>query len=138
MSQGVPLTDQDRWGWLVSLCSAAIFTLFSPYTPAGVVLTCSALRKCYRDVIRIVQDNYPNLLVHFVYLRASEELLLQRVSARKGHYMDAGMVRSQLASLEEPTQEETDVISVDASGTKTEVVAEALRRMRDIMKMENL
>ena len=63
---------------------------------------------------------------------------MQRVSARKGHYMGAGMVRSQLASLEEPTQEETDVISVDASGTKTEVVAEALRRMRDIMKMENL
>jgi gluconate kinase len=47
------------------------------------------------------------------------------------------MVRSQLACLEEPTQEETDVVSVDASRTKMEVEAEALRRVRDIMEKEN-
>jgi gluconate kinase len=51
--------------------------------------------------------------------------------------MGASMVSSQLASLEEPTQEETDVISVDASGTKMEVEPEALRRVRDIAKKEN-
>jgi gluconokinase len=75
-------------------------------------------------------EHLPNLSVHSVYLRASEELLSQRVSAWKGNYIGAGMVRSQLASLEEPTQEETDVISIDASRTKTEVVAETLRRKR--------
>ena len=72
----------------------------------------------------------PNLSVHFMYLRASKELLSQRVSAWKRNYIGAGMVRSDLASLAEPTQEETDVISIDASRTKTEVVAETLRRKR--------
>jgi gluconokinase len=66
MSHDIPLTDEDRWGWLISLCSAAIFILLSPYSPVGVVLTCSALRKCYRDIIRMVHSIYPNLLVHFV------------------------------------------------------------------------
>ncbi len=136
MSKGIPLTDQDRWDWLISLRLAAMKTLSSPSSPAGVVMTCSALKQKYRDVIRIAHYNSPDVLVHFVYLHASEQVLLERVGARQGHYMGANMVHSQLESLEEPTPEERDVIGVDVSGTKAEVEAEALRRVREAVQME--
>jgi gluconokinase len=61
---------------------------------------------------------------------------LQRVGARQGHYMGANMVHSQLETLEEPTKEETDVISVDVSCAKSEVEAETLRRIREAVKSE--
>jgi gluconokinase len=136
MSHGIPLTDQDRWDWLIVLRSAAMSTLSSPSSPAGVVVTCSALKQRYRDVIRIAHYNSPDVLVHFVYLHASEDVLLQRVGARKGHYMGANMVHSQLEVLEEPAKEETDVISVDVSGTKAEVEAETLRKVKEAVQME--
>jgi len=136
MSQGIPLTDQDRWEWLITLRRAAMSQLSSPSHPSGVVVTCSALKQRYRDVIRIAHYNSPDILVHFVYLSASAEVLLQRVGNRKGHYMGANMVKSQLEALEEPTNEETDVIQVDVSGTKDEVEAEALRRVREAVKNE--
>jgi gluconokinase len=136
MSRGTPLTDQDRWDWLISLRRAAMKTLSSSSSPAGVVVTCSALKQRYRDVIRIAHYNSPDVLVHFVYLHASEEVLLKRVGARKGHYMGANMVHSQLETLEEPTREETDIISIDVSGTKTEVEAEVLRRVKEAVQSE--
>ena len=136
MSHGIPLTDQDRWDWLISLRGAAMSALESSASPGGVVVTCSALKQRYRDVIRIAHYNHPDILVHFVYLHAPENVLLQRVGARKGHYMGANMVHSQLETLEEPTKEETDVIRVDVSGTKDEVEAETLRRVREAVKNE--
>jgi gluconokinase len=134
MSHGTPLTDQDRWDWLISLRYAALKAL-APGVP-GVVLTCSALKQKYRDVIRIAHYNSPDVLVHFVFLHASEEVLLQRVKARQGHYMGADMVHSQLESLEFPKSEETDVLSVDVSGTKEEVEHEALRQIRETVKSQ--
>jgi gluconokinase len=70
-----------------------------------------------------------------VYLHASEDVLLQRVGARKGHYMGANMVHSQLEVLEEPAKEETDVISIDVNGTKEEVEAEVLWKVK-LVQME--
>ena len=74
----------------------------------GVVVTCSALKKKYRDVIRTAKlyDEDPNAAVHFIYLRASKETLLARVAARQNHYMKDAMVVSQLAALEEPDADE--------------------------------
>jgi gluconokinase len=100
--------------------------------PHGVIVTCSALKKRYRDVIRIAHYNSPDVLVHFIYLHASEEVLLQRVRARKGHYMGANMVHSQLESLERPSPDETDVLSIDVSGTMADVEAEALAMIREV------
>jgi gluconokinase len=136
MSHGIALTDQDRWDWLISLRRAAMSAIEASSSPAGVVVTCSALKQRYRDVIRIAHYNHPDILVHFVYLHAPEDVLLQRVGARQGHYMGANMVHSQLETLEEPTKEETDVISVDVSGAKSEVEAETLRRIRGAVKSE--
>jgi gluconokinase len=135
MSHGTPLTDQDRWDWLIVLRDAAMQRLNNSGSH-GVVVTCSALRERYRDVIRIAHYNSPDVLVHFIYLHASEEVLLQRVGARQGHYMGANMVHSQLESLEKPSPGEKDVLSIDVSGTMAAVEAEALAMIRAAVKSE--
>ena len=132
MAQGIPLTDADRWDWLTLLREESLHRLNEGYQ--GVVLTCSALKRKYRDVIRVAPYYSHNVLVHFVYLHASEEVLVQRVSARKGHYMGANMVHSQFGILEAPGAEETDVISVDVSGSVEEVENEALSKIRQAIK----
>jgi gluconokinase len=103
-----------------------------------VVLTCSALKRKYRDVIRVASYYDHSVLVHFVYLHATEEVLLARVAARKGHFMAATMVHSQFNDLEEPGPEETDVMVVDVNGSIEEVEDEALRRIHQAIQRETI
>ena len=125
MAANVPLDDADRWDWLILLRDEALKSL--QRGAKGVVVTCSALKKKYRDVIRTARlyDEDPNAAVHFVYLRASMETLLARVKARQGHYMKDAMVRSQFAALEEPDKDEVeklkDVRIIDVTGSQLEV-----------------
>lgn len=118
MSRDIPLTDADRWDWLTRLREESLQRLSASQ---GVVVTCSALKRKYRDVIRVAPYYFHDVLVHFIYLHAPESVLLARVQARHGHYMGAGMVHSQFDALEEPGDEETDVIAVDVSGSVDEV-----------------
>jgi gluconokinase len=127
MSAGIPLTDADRWDWLTALREASIQALNRGSD--GVVLTCSALKRKYRDVIRVAPYFAPNLHLHFIYLDAPEELLLQRVSARKNHYMGANMVHSQFDILERPGPDEVDAITIDVARPAEEVMADALDRV---------
>lgn len=133
MSKGIPLTDADRWDWLTRLREESLSRLS---TSTGVVLTCSALKRKYRDVIRVAPYYDHDVRVHFVYLHAPEEVLLQRVQARQGHFMGANMVHSQFGILEQPGKMETDVITVDVSGTLEEVEQEALRRVKEAIRAE--
>ncbi|KAI9784546.1 MAG: hypothetical protein M1816_000812 [Peltula sp. TS41687] len=132
MAEGIPLTDADRWDWLVLLRKKAVETLTRTNAP-GVVLTCSALKHKYRDVIRIAAYNDHDVIVHFVFLRADEQTLIQRVRARKGHYMKDSMVHSQFVSLEEPEEDERDCLSVDVSGSLTQVQRQALGMVQDTL-----
>lgn len=132
MTQGVPLTDTDRWDWLVLLRKKAVERLTVTDRP-GVVLTCSALKHKYRDVIRIAAYNDHDVTVHFIYLHADEQTLVQRVRARKGHYMKDSMVHSQFLTLEEPEDDEHDCLSVDACGSATQVQHEALDIVQALM-----
>jgi len=120
MKGGIALTDADRWDWLIILREEAIRRL---QHSSGVVVTCSALRHRYRDVIRVANYGHPSIHIHFIYLHATEELLLKRVGQRKGHYMASNMVHSQMMSLEPPDtdEENSDVIAVDCSGDTEEV-----------------
>ncbi|KAI1345136.1 carbohydrate kinase [Xylariaceae sp. FL0016] len=124
MANGIPLTDADRWDWLTLLREESLRQLASG--AEGVVLTCSALKRKYRDVIRVAPYYLHDVILHFIYLHAPEAVLLERVGARQGHYMGANMVRSQFSILEPPTAEETDVISIDVSGSPEEVQRQAL------------
>ncbi|KAL9132976.1 MAG: hypothetical protein Q9175_005845 [Cornicularia normoerica] len=140
MSQGTPLTDIDRWDWLIALREAAVARL-SPSKPSatkrhdGVVVTCSALKRKYRDVIRIAAYNDHDVMVHFIYLRADADVLLARVMGRKGHYMKSAMVRSQMEALEEPdaTEQGRDVLEVDCGASLTLVQQEAVKTVREVL-----
>jgi len=111
MRRGIPLDDADRQPWLETLARE-----IGAWLDAGrtVVLACSALRRSYRAILR---GGRPG--VRFVYLRGSAELIRARLAARRGHYMPASLLDSQIATLEEPR----DAITVDVSGTPAEIAA---------------
>lgn len=123
MANGIPLSDADRWDWLTALRDESLRQLASG--AEGVVLTCSALKRKYRDVIRVAPYYSHDVVLHFIYLHAPESVLLERVGLRQNHYMGANMVHSQFSILEPPTAEETDVISVDVSKPMDDVLSEA-------------
>jgi gluconokinase len=157
MARGEPLTDADRWDWLILLRDTAIATLLQPtetttpqtttttpstppttipQPPQSVILTCSALKRKYRDILRLATLKHPHIAVHFIFLRASEALLMDRVRARKNHYMKDYMVRSQFESLEAPAEDEEDVLGVDAGGSSEEVRALAIGVVNRVLRGE--
>ncbi|MBP8140555.1 MAG: gluconokinase [Acidovorax sp.] len=104
MSQGVPLTDADREGWLTQLGQLL------QARPEGAVLTCSALKKAYRDRLRAA---CPSL--RFAFLQIDRAQAEARVKARaQTHFFSAALVDSQFATLESPTGE-PGVLTLDAT-----------------------
>ncbi|MBL0372124.1 gluconokinase [Rhizobium sp. KVB221] len=118
MSQGIPLTDDDRFPWLDKIGNGLATALAGGN---GVVVSCSALRKIYRDRLRAFSGER----LVFIFLNGSEELLAGRMAARKGHFMPVSLLRSQFATLEDPSTE-PHVISIDISGPTSEVVDMAI------------
>ena len=103
MSQGVALTDADRAGWLDALGEQL------RSHPQGLVLTCSALKRAYRERLRAAADG-----LRFVFLDIGREDAQARVAARAStHFFSASLVESQFATLESP-QGEPGVLRVDA------------------------
>ena len=131
MSSGIPLTDQDRGGWLIRLRDEAVAAL--KFGAPGVILSCSALKKKYRDVIRIAAYNDDDVRVHFIFLHANEQTLLKRVRARQGHFMKDSMVKSQMMILEEPEPNERDVSYVDVGGSIADVKSLAVATVRRVL-----
>jgi hypothetical protein len=92
----------------------------------------------YRDELRKASVNEDSVQVHFIYLRATEKLLLRRVKARQGHYMKDSMVKSQFTALEEPTREEEDVFILDVSGTMLEVQSLAIDVVTKVLQQDGI
>lgn len=132
MSNGIPLTDADRWSWLGRIVETATVTLEKG--KPGVVLTCSALKRAYRDVLRKVPSGVD---VTFVFLLVDQKALLDRVRARKDHYMKVEMVESQLRDLEVPQSDETDVVDIliKEQDSPDNVSQSALKGVRAKLKM---
>lgn len=127
MSNNIPLNDADRWDWLITLKNEAIKQLT---TSNHCIVTCSALKKKYRDVIRVANYEHPTVQIHFIFLKLDEETLQARVAQRVGHYMKKEMVHSQIMALEEPNvEEETDVIKIDVTNDKEQVEQEVRERV---------
>ena len=135
MAQNEPLTDADRWDWLITLRDAGVRSLRASPSHTGVVVTCSALKRKYRDVLRVAAYEDHGVAVHFVYLHAPETVLRARVAARTGHYMGPSMVRSQLLCLEAPAPEEVgrDVLSCDCAGEAADVQRHVLAKVRKVL-----
>jgi gluconokinase len=94
MQQGVALTDEDRADWLRTLGDELA------RHPDGVVLTCSALKKAYRDRLRLAAPR-----LRFVHLAVSPAEALRRVAQRAGHFYPPSLVASQFAALQDPSGE---------------------------------
>jgi gluconokinase len=111
MRARIPLTDADRSPWLDTL-RALIADWIA--TEHNAVLACSALKHAYRERLRVAPQ------VRIVYLKGTPQLLQQRLHSRYGHFMTEPMLKSQLATLEEP--EHALVVDVDQS--PAEIVTE--------------
>jgi len=120
MAAGTPLTDDDRRGWLL-----AIGTRLRDAKRAGrgLVVSCSALKRSYRDLLRSAGDD----TVRFVYLAGSRALLAERMAQRREHFMPPSLLESQLAILEEPGPDERAWVC-DIRGTPEAIVADLVTR----------
>jgi gluconokinase len=123
MSRGEPLNDDDRKPWLERIRDAA-FSLESK-NELGVIV-CSALKKEYRDQIR---DG--NQSVTFLFLDGNYDLIIQRMKARKGHFMKENMVESQFSALQRPDNEER-VVVVDIDTDIDQVLARAVHSLKQL------
>ncbi len=117
MTAGTPLTDEDRQPWL-----AAIRDWLTGEARAGrsTIVTCSALRLAYRDVLRSAEGR-----VRFVHLTADAGLLEQRMAHRSGHFMPPALLPSQLATLE-PLQDGEDGVALTVDVPPAEVADRAI------------
>ena len=114
MRSGVPLTDEDRWPWLERLREQITLSLGAK---ENAVLACSALKRAYRERLRVNDD------VKFVFLRGDYALIERQLRRRRGHFMNPALLQSQFADLEEPQPDE-DVLTIDLGRSPQELVDE--------------
>jgi carbohydrate kinase (thermoresistant glucokinase family) len=119
MAAGIALTDEDRRPFLQNVAHA-----LSEAVPAGIVVSCSALKRSYRDQIRAGDKN-----VLFVMPDVPTTSLRARLNQRTGHFMPASLLESQLAILEPPQEDELS-IQVPGDATTEEQVRRVLAQLR--------
>jgi gluconokinase len=119
MAAGTPLTDENRAGWLEAL--AARLRAASD-GGSGLVMSCSALKRKYRDVLR---RGAPT--VRFVFLKGTQELIASRMTTRRGHFMPPTLLASQFATLEEPAPDERAWVC-DVTESPEHIVASLVKR----------
>ena len=114
MRSGRPLTDEDRWPWLERL-REEIKRMVA--TSKNAVVACSALKRAYRDRLRVSDE------VKFVFLRGDYALVEKQLRSRRGHFMNAALLQSQFDDLEEPQADE-HALTVALGRTPKEIVEE--------------
>lgn len=124
MAKGVPLTDADRTPWLETIGS---MLRDAGARGEGIVVSCSALKRAYRDQLRRSAGKG----LAFVYLEGSRALLESRMGARTGHFMPTSLLESQLQTLEVPTGE-PDVVTIDIGDELDGIASRALDSLRQL------
>jgi gluconokinase len=117
MSAGIPLTDADRAGWLHRLRDQIAA---ARGRGEGLVLSCSSLKRSYRDLLRGADPG-----LRFAYLHGERAVLEQRMRSRPGHYMPASLLDSQLNDLE-PLQADEAGVRLDLAQTPEQLVSTIL------------
>jgi len=110
MSEGVPLTDEDRTSWLLSLKDLIVQNI---QQNTQVVLACSALKNSYRNILKVDER------VKFIYLQGTYEQIKTRLNNRAGHFMSTAMLDSQFQILEVPQE----TMTIDISNTPQDILA---------------
>ncbi|MDF4222086.1 gluconokinase [Maribacter sp. M208] len=116
MSEGHPLNDDDRQGWLEKLNEVGLENLAT-----GAVIVCSSLKEKYRAILGKNLENKHQ----FVFLDGSFELIEARLNNRKNHYMPKGLLQSQFDDLETPK----DALTVSIDQTPNEIVKEIIEKL---------
>jgi gluconokinase len=120
MTAGIPLTDEDRHGWLLAIATRL---REARRAGTGLVISCSALKRKYRDLLRSAGDAD----ARFVYLAGDRALIADRLANRRGHFMPTSLLDSQLATLEEPSPDE-GAWTCDIRETPESIVARLVQR----------
>jgi gluconokinase len=123
MAAGIALTDEDRRPWLRALANLVVGR---HARGAGTVLACSALRRAYRDVLRATVPSEESFVIQ---LDADAATLRSRLEHRRGHYMPASLLQSQLATLEPLEPDEAGAV-IDATRPESDVATQALAAVR--------
>ena len=164
MSSGQPLTDSDREPWLLRIRTTAermaievLYTKANVNTKRGVVISCSALKKRYRDVLRGIEGEqetyykinpwsneeyqpidspFSNMRTLFVYIEGTRDVLMERMTKRILHFMKPSMLDKQLEDLEEPVQNSEDGIIIvsmmDSTENQVRAAQQGLKRVLNI------
>ena len=119
MQRGEPLTDEDRQPWLQSLREAITRSLAAN---ENAVLACSALKRKYRELLRVNAD------VKFVFLHGSRARIDDQLKQRRGHFMNPALLDSQFADLEEPESSE-DMLTIELKGEPDELVEQIRQKL---------
>ena len=162
MSSGHPLTDSDREPWLKLIRTTAEHMALEVQSGAkvdtegnkrGVVISCSALKKRYRDVLRglgqeennvklstfencqLLESSKPILKTVFVYIEGTRDVLMDRMMKRTGHFMKPCMLDKQLEALENPVHEE-GIIVVSLMDSTEDQVRMAQQGLKRVLNME--
>ena len=101
MAQGIPLTDDDRRPWLLTIAQQL---RDAQHAGLGLVVTCSALKRSYRDLLRTAGGG--GAALQFVHLTGDRDIIAERLAGRRGHFMPPALLDSQLATLEPPAPDE--------------------------------
>lgn len=116
MAAGIALTDDDRQGWLQAIAERLAMATSKGQ---GLVVSCSALRRSYRNLLRAAAPG-----LRLVHLTGSPALLGERLAQRSGHYMPAALLQSQLSTLEQPDADE-HAIEIDMAEPLLDQLAQA-------------
>ncbi|MDF3142649.1 MULTISPECIES: gluconokinase [unclassified Streptomyces] len=121
MSAGTPLDDADRWPWLDAIGAWA-----HGRAGLGGVVSCSALKRSYRDRLRAAAPG-----VVFVHLTGDREVIEDRMAHRQGHFMPTALLDSQFATLQ-PLQADEAGVAVDVAGSPEEITERAVKALSEL------
>jgi gluconokinase len=124
MRRGIPLTDEDRWPWLESLREQIEKCIEARQ---NAVLACSALKRAYRQHLRVSAE------VELVFLRGDYALIAEQLRHRRGHFMNPVLLKSQFADLEEPGSDE-ETLTIELGQTPQELVAKIKTKLHLVNK----
>lgn len=158
MSSGIPLSEEDRLPWLLSLREKAVKLVETAHlrNPTGsielpppiAVIACSALKCSHRDILRGLHNHHSastssvQIKTHLIYLKGSKTLIESRMKARQNHFMGAEMLESQLRTLEEPNPDvenspNSSIITISIESTDSqqkelsEIIGEIMVKLRE-------
>lgn len=119
MKAGTPLNDSDRLPWLQAINNYARLN-------QGYVIACSALKRRYRSILCEHLPNGASGRAVFILLNLKREVLQQRVNSRPGHFMPSTLLDSQLATLELPSPDESNIVTVDANSENVDQIVDTI------------